>query len=729
MPPRKGKSSSSTKQDGEDSQPELWFEWEGDRRKWTSYTWKANAAIRDALQKGKSKTKISVGGTDFDVRLDKMVQSNCVTKWERRIRCVVSDDNGYFTWQWQDERNRWNPYLCDATKLLEASYTGDKKIVDIQAAGRDYAIDVTKMEQRNTDTDVVRKVDRLKIDYTPPEKEEEEEEEEEIGEETQPSAAGEASSSKPKGEPKSGRKRTKAETSKDEDDDQTSAKKSKSDIKTVRLTGHAPPVDPECLQMQNKSHVFMEGNDIYDAMLNQTNLANNNNKYYLLQLLEDNSKKQYHVWFRWGRVGLKGQNNLTSCGSDLEKAKEMFINKFWDKTRNEWSQRRKFQKVQGKYDLLKMDYSTDEAKQKDETDAGKKKPEKPKPDSKLDKRVQELVKLICNIQAMEDMVVEMKYDAQKAPLGKLTNQQIKAGYAALKKIEKCHQKKDFGKALVLACDEFYTRIPHNFGMQRPPIIRTRDDLKAKLTLLEALGDIQVAMTVLKAATTVDEHPIDRQYHALKCELKAVEKTHEDFKMVQEYLKNTHAPTHSHYSMEVLDLFEVDKEGEKASFKDVGNRQLLWHGSRLTNWAGILGQGLRIAPPEAPVTGYMFGKGVYFADMSSKSCNYCFATPSKNIGVALLCEVALGNANELLAADYNGDQVPKGKNSVKGLGKIAPDESAAFTMSDGTIVPLGKGMSTGISNPNGYTLNYNEFVVYNTKQIKMRYLVKVKFNFK
>ena len=31
--------------------------------------------------------------------------------------------------------------------------------------------------------------------------------------------------------------------------------------------------------------------------------------------------------------------------------------------------------------------------------------------------------------------------------------------------------------------------------------------------------------------------------------------------------------------------------------------------------GILSQGLRIAPPEAPVTGYMFGKGVYFADMS------------------------------------------------------------------------------------------------------------------
>jgi poly [ADP-ribose] polymerase 2/3/4 len=28
------------------------------------------------------------------------------------------------------------------------------------------------------------------------------------------------------------------------------------------------------------------------------------------------------------------------------------------------------------------------------------------------------------------------------------------------------------------------------------------------------------------------------------------------------------------------------------------------GSRLTNFVGILSQGLRIAPPEAPITGYM-----------------------------------------------------------------------------------------------------------------------------
>lgn len=86
----------------------------------------------------------------------------------------------------------------------------------------------------------------------------------------------------------------------------------------------------------------------------------------------------------------------------------------------------------------------------------------------------------------------------------------------------------------------------------------------------------------------------------------------------------------------------------------------------------MSQGLRIAPPEAPVvsflnvgeqacfqhcslhsafffflvpflqTGYMFGKGVYFADMVSKSANYCHTSQSEPVGLLLLAEVALGN---------------------------------------------------------------------------------------
>ena len=43
-----------------------------------------------------------------------------------------------------------------------------------------------------------------------------------------------------------------------------------------------------------------------------------------------------------------------------------------------------------------------------------------------------------------------------------------------------------------------------------------------------------------------------------------------------------------------------------------------------------------------IAGYMFGKGVYFADMVSKSANYCCTTRSNNTGLLLLCDVALGD---------------------------------------------------------------------------------------
>ena len=46
---------------------------------------------------------------------------------------------------------------------------------------------------------------------------------------------------------------------------------------------------------------------------------------------------------------------------------------------------------------------------------------------------------------------------------------------------------------------------------------------------------------------------------------------------------------------------------------------------------------------------MFGKGVYFADMVSKSANYCMATRDAPTAVLLLSDVALGKQHELSGA--------------------------------------------------------------------------------
>ena len=511
------------------------------------------------------------------------------------------------------------------------------------------------------------------------------------------------------------------------------AEEEKPIMKSIVRKGLAP-VDLECPH-SNDYHVHTEGREVWDAMLNQTNIQGNNNKYYLMQLLKADSGNRYAVWMRWGRVGYKGQNSWQVTGTNLEEAKRIFTKKFQDKTKNAWEDRENFEKCPGKYDLVLMDYSAGKEGQEDTVDGPgtsviKSEPldKKPVPESSLEQRVQDLITLICDIKTMEQSVVEMEYDTKKAPLGKITTAQIKAGYEALKKISAClDEGKTSGREITEACNDFYTRIPHEFGFRVPPMIRSHAEVKKKIGLLEALSDIQVALKLLSVNQDDSTNPVDRRYNQLKVDINALDKADTEWKLIEKSIQDTHASTHTSYTMEVQDVFKIDKHGEEEKWTNVGNTRLLYHGSRLSNWAGILGQGLRIAPPEAPVTGYMFGKGVYFADMSSKSANYCWTTRTNNIGLLLICEVALGQPNKLVNADYNADKLPSGCHSVQGLGRIEP--GGTDTLPSGLAIPTGKPKKTKVENKSGFTLQYNEFIVYNTNQIKMKYLAKIKFNHK
>ena len=430
-------------------------------------------------------------------------------------------------------------------------------------------------------------------------------------------------------------------------------------LKSVTLKGKAP-VDADCPKASSH-HVFSEGDDIWDVMLNQANLGNNNNKFYIIQLLEEDSGQGYGVWMRWGRVGFTGQNSWKASGT-LEGAKKTFADKFKDKTQNRWEERKLFEKKAGKYDLVAVDHFQQEA-------SSVVKEEGPLPDSILPKPVQELVKLVCSLETMEKAVIEMQFDTRRAPLGKLTKEQITAGFSALQSVADCVEKGLVdGDELTEACSNFYTRIPHAFGMARPPLLTTKAEVKEKIQLLEALRDIEVALKLLGGGRIVDENYNRLQINILPVPVGPVRN------LVERSILSTHADTHSQYKMVMEELFSLEKPSETTNFLDCGNRQqLLFHGSRLSNWAGILGQGLRIAPPEAPVTGYMFGKGVYFADMSSKAANYCFPSRSQPYGLLLVCEVSRGNAKELVAADPGAHQLPKGLKSVSGLGRVAPSK--------------------------------------------------------
>ncbi|XP_059807570.1 poly [ADP-ribose] polymerase 2 [Hypanus sabinus] len=716
-PPLKGSEANVSRRrkvPGEEEDLEFRWEWEADGGKWSIYLDEHGQEISRAFRSGSSSVLLSVTpATTINVDLQKMVQVNTQTGFERRFRCAVKDKEDYYLWQWEDDGGSWQGYNADTCRELERTKRQPKpKTVSLTVGRNRYLLDTSSMRQVNKRSQAERKMGRVLSDAV---------------QSTSPNASPVSAGPCPQTSAPAAAKRSRRAPSTDvstspggEGGDGT--------VRTLVVKGKAA-VDAECREKQGKAHVYYEADEVYDALLSQTNLQFNNNKFYIIQLLQDDDSKRFNVWMRWGRVGKVGQNSLIPCGADLQKAKEIFEKKFFDKTKNEWSQRANFEKVAGKYDMLTLDYSGNSMEQDvqdgKEPGAGAKVPQV---ESKLDHRLQELMKLICDIKTMEEMVLQMKYDTKKAPLGKLTTEQIKAGYCSLRKIEDCLNRKVTGKALLEACNEFYTRIPHDFGLKTPPLISTRKELQEKISLLEALSDIEVAIGVVKKEHNSTENPLDRHYHALQCSLQPLEHSSHQFQVIKKYLQSTHAPTHNEYKMKLLEVFEVARESEQVVFRsDLSNRRLLWHGSRLSNWVSILNQGLRVAPPEAPVTGYMFGKGIYFADMSSKSANYCFATREHNLGLLLLSEVALGNCNELLAADAGADRLPAGKHSTMGLGRVAPKEVNSVSL-DGVMVPMGPGKETGVKNPHGYTLNYNEYVVYQPAQVRMRYLLKVQFDY-
>ncbi|KAJ0052867.1 hypothetical protein Pint_00959 [Pistacia integerrima] len=330
---------------------------------------------------------------------------------------------------------------------------------------------------------------------------------------------------------------------------------------------------------------------------------------------------------------------------------------------------------------------------------------------------------------MKQQMMEIGYNANKLPLGRLSKSTIAKGYDVLKRIADVIHQPNRGELEQLS-GEFYTVIPHDFGFKkmRDFIIDTPQKLKLKLQMVEALGEIEIATKLLEDDKCTQEDPLYSHYQRLHCQLMPVEADSEEYSIIAKYMLNTHAKTHSSYTVDIVQIFKVEREGEVERFKKFShskNRMLLWHGSRLTNWTGILSQGLRIAPPEAPVTGYMFGKGVYFADMFSKSANYCYASRAATAGVLLLCEVALGDMAELLHANYDADKLPEGKLSTKGVGQTAPDPSEAQALKDGIVVPLGKPKEQLSSKGQ---LLYNEYIVYNVDQIRMRYVVQVNFKY-
>ncbi|CAN9147211.1 unnamed protein product [Alternaria alternata] len=491
--------------------------------------------------------------------------------------------------------------------------------------------------------------------------------------------------------------------------------------------------------------VYIDNSDgtIYDASLNQTNSGANNNKFYIAQILTNGTK--YQTWTRWGRVGDRGQMKMLGNGS-FDDAMREFEKKFKDKSGLRWADRGDEPRA-GKYAYVERSYNPDsDDDDEDDANAGTAsgdmdtKDSAPPAESTLSRPVQDLMKLIFNQDYFNATMSALNYDANKLPLGKLSKGTIARGFQALKDLSVLIDNNDATSRdeVERLSNQYFSIIPHAFGRNRPPVIRDINLLKKEIELLESLSDMKETAAMLKdqLKDKSDVNKLDKQFQGLGMnEMSPLDHKSREFVEIDEYLNNSKGKTHN-VSYKVQEIFRIERQGEFERFdkskysKIASNRRLLWHGSRVTNYGGILGQGLRIAPPEAPATGYMFGKGIYLADMSSKSANYCASYNSGGTALLLLCEAELGNPmHELTDASYTAgeDAIKKGMYSTFGMGQTGPskwkDASCMNPALKGCMMPDVSTPPGSTNVPNAY-LQYNEYIAYDVAQVKLRYLLRV-----
>lgn len=430
----------------------------------------------------------------------------------------------------------------------------------------------------------------------------------------------------------------------------------------------------------------------------------------------------------------------------LASALQQFEKKFKDKSGLRWEDRSSSPKP-GKYTFVERSYAPDSDDEGGDSEEKIKEEEDVKtPESKLPKAVQNLMQFIFNPTFMNATMADLNYDAKKLPLGKLSKNTITRGFRTLKNLMELFDDHSlaqsvynlaYAPAVEYLSNQYYSFIPHAFGRNRPPVIANESMLRRELDLLESLSEMKEAQNILKNRRKSGDNPADAQYEALGMEeMTPLLRSSSEFKQLAEYLTATKGSTHS-VSYQIEEIFRIERKGEQARFEQSqyanvkSDRRLLWHGSRTTNFGGILSQGLRIAPPEAPVSGYMFGKGIYLADMSSKSVNYCCSGLSNGTALLLLCEAELGDPLQKLAhASYNAgeDAKKKGMFSTWGQGSTGPtqwkDAGCVHERFKGTKIP---DLSVKPEYPGVHHggLIYNEFICYDVDQVRLRYLFRVR----
>lgn len=234
--------------------------------------------------------------------------------------------------------------------------------------------------------------------------------------------------------------------------------------------------DSEC-QYADQTHVYKDRKLNYSVTLTKVDLKNRRNSFYEIHLLEsdDDDKKKYWIFRKWGRIGNTIGDSKTDPCNDVDDAISTFCAEFNDKTGNNFGEKLenldvKFEKRPGKYNLVDIDCSENAKLAENFVSSTLSLPES----------VRNLMRLLFGKYAMSHMIFEFELDMAIMPLGKLSLGQLKKAMEVLKRIsQEIGNEYPKDRLLYEASSEFYALVPHAVGLDNLPIISSKEMLEKK----------------------------------------------------------------------------------------------------------------------------------------------------------------------------------------------------------------------------------------------------------
>lgn len=472
------------------------------------------------------------------------------------------------------------------------------------------------------------------------------------------------------------------------------------------------------------------GVEVFHVMLTKVDLLADTNSFYRIQLIEKHQGKdkgKVVMFMMWGKVSSNKKYYRHKPFAKAAEAMKAFKDKFKQQTGNKWEERYAFVKKPNKYSFVEL--SRGEKSDVPVTPKGAKPLVTTK--STLSPQLQKLVELLWDENTVLDYLKSQDIDVRKLPLGQLSNEAVRQGLSIMGEIETILRDNErestagtarpsvYRAKLHDACTRFFTAIPTN----KPKRIESLEIVQQMFDMLNVLGDIALAQELLKGGTSGPRlNPLDEKYHRIGCKLTHLSPKSKNFKTIKKYMENTASP---HRTPTIIDVFEMDRNGETAKFREheaLENRKLLWHGTNVAVAVAICSGGLRIMPH----SGGRVGRGLYFASENGKSSSYVQGTKN-GTAIMFLAEVALGDEHHITKDDSSLKEAPKGFHSIVAQGRTEPKPAGDVEINlDGHVVTVPTGKPTARTKYSSSNFSQTEYLVYKESQVRLRYLLKLQF---